>query len=180
MLALPLMVFSVALLSQAHGDIRGGGFPWIIASVAALLLICLNGLRIQFNYNANILLRIGIWLTIAGLAGMLVLFGGIGVGSLFNLNEPQGILGYVVTGVGVLAIVGLPLGLLSLGIAVIHEGLLPVWSRIIPLFLAVLLPAAFIAVGLTDDATENIVITAWLLLFGLGWSALGFSVLRSG
>lgn len=178
-LSLPLMGIAAVLLEQGDGDLREGGFPWALATVAVLLLVCTNGIRIRHEVNSGLLLKAGVQLIMLGLVGMLVLFGGIAISGLFGLDEPPGILGYGVLIVGVLAAAGLPCGLFILGVSIIRGNIWPTWYGVVPITIAGLNPVAMIAMGIAEGAVENVIANVWMMLFGLGWAAVGLALWRS-
>ena len=179
MLALPLTVLAIALLfQQPELDLRAGLFPWTAAAVTVLVLMCLNALRHYHAGSAIRLLTVAVALTFIGLVGMFTIFAGFAVSVAFRINETPVLL-FGVLIVGIMTVVGLPVGLGLLGIALLRQQLLPRRIRGVPLVLAALIPGGMVAFGFADGTAEAIILTGWFVGFALGWAVLGYTLWKT-
>ncbi len=179
-LSLPLIVLAAISNVAGSGDFREGPFAWLVAATGAAVALLASGLWRFVEGSRSRVLRASAGLLLVGSLGLLVLFGGIAVGTALGVDEPTGLIGMGPIAAGVAALTGFSLGLVLLGIGMLRTRLFPWWATAVPPVLALETPVAMVALGAAEGTAESVVFVAWLSSFGLGWAVLGYAMWGSG
>ncbi|HUF96232.1 MAG TPA: hypothetical protein VMO52_09155 [Acidimicrobiia bacterium] len=155
--AAALILVAIAQVATPSGDIREGVYPWFVALAAVLFSLCCFGLLAVHAPDADRWVLVGsLWAALAflGLAGG---FLAIAVGGLLGIDEEAA------GPFGMLPLIGLAFGFLSMAPALIiaavgatRRKVLPKWGRVALRVEAPLLPLLLIYGGVFEDSAETI------------------------